>query len=101
MNDKFFEATLAIKRIEKGTADIVSRMSGVSAASKDSYKNMTELENILEQFKTKEEVNQVIEEPAQTTEPEAEPTPAAEPEVIAEAKSEPEEIDTIEEITTD
>ncbi len=61
MNDKFFEATLSIKKIEKGTADIVSRMKGVSDASKESYKNMTELENILEQFKTKEDVDKAVE----------------------------------------
>ena len=62
MNDKFFEATIAIKKIKNGTADIVERMKGVSSASKESYKNMTELENILEQFKTKEEVNKAEEE---------------------------------------
>ncbi len=61
MNDQFFEATLAIKKIEKGTADIVGRMKGVSDASKESYKNMTELENILEQFKTKEDVEIAVE----------------------------------------
>ncbi|MBO4533120.1 MAG: hypothetical protein J5726_05420 [Treponema sp.] len=61
MNDQFFEATLAIKQIEKGTADIVGRMKGVSDASKESYKNMTELENILEQFKTKEDVEIAVE----------------------------------------
>ena len=61
MNDKFFEATLAIKKIEKGTSDIVSRMKGVSDASKESYKNMSELENILEQFKTKEDVEIAVE----------------------------------------
>jgi methyl-accepting chemotaxis protein len=56
MNDKFFEATSAIKEIKSGTTDIVERMMGVSIASKESYKNMTELENILEEFKTKEDV---------------------------------------------
>jgi methyl-accepting chemotaxis protein len=55
MNDKFFEATSAIKEIKSGTTDIVERMMGVSVASKESYKNMTELENILEEFKTKED----------------------------------------------
>ena len=59
MNDQFFEATLAIKKIEKGTSDIVGRMKGVSSASKESYKNMTELENILEQFKTKEDASKI------------------------------------------
>ena len=61
MNDKFFEATSAIKEIKSGTTDIVDRMVGVSVASKESYKNMTELENILEQFKTKEEVDKAVE----------------------------------------
>ena len=62
MNDKFFEATLAIKKIKSGTTDIVERMKGVSSASKESYKNMTELENILEEFKTKEKVEDVVKE---------------------------------------
>ena len=61
MNDKFFEATMAIKQIEKGTADIVGRMKGVSQSSKESYKNMTDLENILEQFKTKKDVDIAVE----------------------------------------
>ena len=64
MNDKFFEATLAIKKIKQGTTDIVSRMKGVSSASKESYKNMTELENILEKFKTKEDVSKIVQEVA-------------------------------------
>ena len=58
MNDKFFEATNAIKQIKRGTSDIVDRMVGVSVASKESYKNMTDLENILEEFKTKEIVDE-------------------------------------------
>ena len=58
MNDKFFQATNSIKLIKDGTADIVERMVGVSVASKESYKNMTDLENILEEFKTKETVAQ-------------------------------------------
>jgi len=62
MNDKFFEATLAIKKIQAGTADIVGRMKGVSSSSKESYKNMSELENILEQFKTKEDVDKAVED---------------------------------------
>ena len=80
MNDKFFQATNSIKLIKDGTADIVERMMGVSVASNESYKNMTDLENILEEFKTKETVAQaekqadeesVIENPvsAELTEP--------------------------------
>ena len=62
MNDKFFEATSAIKKIKTGTTDIVERMMGVSVASKESYKNMTDLENILEEFKTKESVEDAVKE---------------------------------------
>lgn len=62
MNDKFFEVTSAIKNIKSGTSDIVDRMVGVSVASKESYKNMTDLENILEEFKTKEECDEAVKE---------------------------------------
>ena len=62
MNDKFFEVTSAIKKIKSGTSDIVDRMVGVSVASKESYKNMTDLENILEEFKTKEECDEAVKE---------------------------------------
>ena len=41
-----------IKEIRFGTEDIVKRMSAVSDLSKESYKNMTDLENVLEEFKT-------------------------------------------------
>ena len=44
----------------KGTNDIVSRMKDVSFSSKESYKNMTELENVLEEFKTKKEVEEAV-----------------------------------------
>ena len=37
-------------------------MKEVSNSSKDSYKNMTDLENILEEFKTKIEVEKAVEE---------------------------------------
>lgn len=55
MNDLFLQTMGAIHQIKNGTADIVSRMKDVSDSSKESYKNMTELENVLEQFKTKSE----------------------------------------------
>ena len=67
MNDKFFEATSAIKKIKEGTTDIVDRMVGVSVASKESYKNMTDLENILEEFKTKENEEAVKEADEEST----------------------------------
>ena len=35
-------------------------MKDVSFSSKESYKNMTELENVLEEFKTKKEVEEAV-----------------------------------------
>lgn len=61
MNDLFLEAMSAIKEIKNGTGDIVNRMRIVSSSSKDSYKNMIDLENVLEEFKTKDEVNEAVE----------------------------------------
>ena len=51
---------IMIKQMKKGTNDIVSRMKDVSFSSKESYKNMTELENVLEEFKTKKEVEEAV-----------------------------------------
>ena len=61
MNDLFVETTVSIRKMKKGTEDIANRMKNVSASSKDSYKNMTDLENILEEFKTKTEVDKAVE----------------------------------------
>ena len=60
MNDQFVQAMLAIRQIKQGTENIVERMKVVSSSSKESYKNMTELENVLEGFKTKSEVEEAI-----------------------------------------
>ena len=60
MNDQFVQAMLAIRQIKQGTENIVERMKVVSSSSKESYKNMTELENVLEGFKTKTEIEEVI-----------------------------------------
>ena len=60
MNDLFVQTTVSIKQMKKGTNDIVSRMKDVSLSSKESYKNMTELENVLEEFKTKKEVEEAV-----------------------------------------
>lgn len=57
MNDLFAQAQEGIHEIKRGTSDIVTRITEVSDNSKDSYKNMTDLENILEEFKTKGAVN--------------------------------------------
>ena len=54
MNDVVFNAIKALHQIKKETADIVNKMNDVSSASDESYKNLTELENVLEEFKTAE-----------------------------------------------
>ncbi len=60
MNDQFVQAMLAIRQIKQGTENIVERMKVVSSSSKESYKNMTELENVLEGFRTKSEVEEAV-----------------------------------------
>lgn len=60
INDMFLNARLGIKNIKAGTAGIVSKMQSVTTSSKENYKNMTELENILEDFKTKAEVSSAV-----------------------------------------
>lgn len=60
MSDLFIETRRDLGRIRKGTSDIVNRMKDVRDASKESYKNMTDLENILEEFKTKSEVDAAV-----------------------------------------
>lgn len=64
----FNKALGGIKEINAGTEEIVKRMAAVGSLSKESYKNMTELENVLEEFKTtsdeSEEVQQEIENSA-------------------------------------
>ncbi len=61
----FNKAFGEIKEINSGTEEIVKRMAAVGSLSKESYKNMTELENVLEKFKTtsdeSEEVQKEIE----------------------------------------
>lgn len=52
----------AIQQIKKGTGDIVKRMHDVSSSSKESYKNMMDLENVLDNFKTKSEIMDQLKE---------------------------------------
>jgi methyl-accepting chemotaxis protein len=65
VNGLFNKAFEEIKEINAGTEEIVKRMAAVGSLSKESYKNMTELENVLEKFKTtsdeSEEVQKKIE----------------------------------------
>ncbi|MCR4578811.1 MAG: methyl-accepting chemotaxis protein [Treponema sp.] len=60
MADLIVHTLEAIRQIKKGTKDIVNRMRDVSESSKESYKNMTDLENVLEEFKTKSEVEDAV-----------------------------------------
>jgi methyl-accepting chemotaxis protein len=60
MTELFTEAVAGIKDISTGTEDIVKRMAAVGTQSTESYRNMTELENILDEFKTKDVVNDII-----------------------------------------
>jgi len=54
MNDIFFSSIQALHKIKGDTADIVSKMKLVSASSDESYRNLTDLKNVLEEFKTDE-----------------------------------------------
>ena len=54
MNDVFFAAISSLHKIKDETADIVSKMKNVSTSSDESFRNLTELENVLEEFKTGE-----------------------------------------------
>lgn len=64
----FQNALSSIHEISRGTEDIVTRMDAVGSLSKESYKNMTDLENVLEEFKTnendQEELQETIDESA-------------------------------------
>ena len=51
----FQDALKSIHEISRGTEDIVTRMDAVGSLSKESYKNMTDLENVLEEFKTNDD----------------------------------------------
>ncbi len=54
MNDVFVTAMSSLHKIKEETADIVRKMKSVSSSSDESYKNLTELETVLEEFKTSE-----------------------------------------------
>lgn len=62
ISDLFSQALDGIREIRNGTEDIVQRMAAVGEQSKESYKNMTDLENILEQFKTTSDDSQELKE---------------------------------------
>lgn len=62
INDMFLKAKLEINKIKSGTTDIVRRMNDVSSSSQENYKSMTQLENMLDTYKTKDEVAQKIQD---------------------------------------
>ena len=64
MNDVFFTAISSLHKIKNETADIVSKMKKVSSASDESFKNLSELENVLEEFKTDDEMEAELEKKA-------------------------------------
>lgn len=52
INELFKHALEEIKEIQLGAEDIVQRMDEVGSLSKESYRNMNDLENVLDEFKT-------------------------------------------------
>ena len=60
MTELFSAAVAGIKEIRTGTEDIVKRMAAVGEQSTESYRNMTELENVLDEFKTRDIVNDIV-----------------------------------------
>ncbi len=86
MNDVFFTAISSLHEIKEETADIVHKMKNVSASSDENFRNLTELETVLEEFKTSE-----IEEPEADEETETGSTET----LLSEDSNE--EIDTLEE----
>jgi len=61
VSEQFKIAMSSIEQIKNGTEDILLRMRQVTSSSKESYKNMTILENVLEEFKTKASVEKAEE----------------------------------------
>lgn len=60
INDMFLNAKMEINKIKSGTTDIVHRMNTVSTSSQDNYKSMAKLENMLDNYKTREDVTEKI-----------------------------------------
>ena len=108
MNEVFLSAILSLKNIKEETADIVNKMKDVSTSSDESYKNLTELENVLDEFKTSEvgkstliavkpavkqisKIEPVAEEKKKEKKPfkKAEPVEEKKAEPVAEIKTEP------------
>ena len=100
MNEVFLSAILSLKNIKEETADIVNKMKDVSTSSDESYKNLTELENVLDEFKTSEvgkstliavkpAVKQISKIEPVAEEKKAEPVAEIKTEPVVEIKAEP------------
>ena len=85
MNEVFLSAILSLKNIKEETADIVNKMKDVSTSSDESYKNLTELENVLDEFKTSEVGKSTL----IAVKPAAAPVVEKKPEPVEEKKAEP------------
>lgn len=62
INDDFQTTVKTLRYIKTGTEDIVNRMQDVSVASKESYRDMNKLSQVLEEFKTASSVDEEVEE---------------------------------------
>ena len=60
INDMFLRAKIEINKIKQGTTDIVKMMNAVSSSSQDNYKSLTQLENQLDTFKTRDDVAEKV-----------------------------------------
>lgn len=60
INDMFLRAKIEINKIKQGTTDIVKMMNAVSSSSQDNYKSLTQLENQLDTFKTRDDVDEKV-----------------------------------------
>ena len=60
INDMFLRAKIEINKIKQGTTDIVKMMNAVSSSSQDNYKSLTQLENQLDTFKTRDDVAEIV-----------------------------------------
>ena len=60
INDMFLRAKIEINKIKQGTTDIVKMMNAVSSSSQENYKSLTQLENQLDTFKTRDDVAEKV-----------------------------------------
>ncbi|MBP5520084.1 MAG: HAMP domain-containing protein [Treponema sp.] len=93
MNDMFRVSINALHTIKSETSDIVQKMKAVSSSSDQSYRNLNELENVLEEFKTSTIFAEGIAAENNNDEAEAEPFENAESQEIDDVEELTEELD--------